>query len=57
MRGALSSEESVLLLMDKTAMDKKSYLRPVPRIDLDRELFLERDWSTKIRSTRRGVLI
>ena len=31
----------VLLLMGKTAMDKKSYLRPVPRIDLDRELFPE----------------
>lgn len=24
-----------------TDMDKKSYLRPVPRIDLDRELFPE----------------
>lgn len=41
MRGAMPSEESVLLLMGKTAMDKKSYLRPVPRIDLDRELFPE----------------
>lgn len=41
MRGAMPSEESVLLLMGKTAMDKKSYLRPVPRIDLDRDLFSE----------------
>ena len=41
MRGAMPSEESVLLLMGKTAMDKKSYLRPVPRIDLDRDLFPE----------------
>ena len=41
MRGAMPNEESVLLLMGKTAMDKKSYLRPVPRIDLDRDLFPE----------------
>lgn len=41
MRGAMPSEESVLLLTGKTAMDKKSYLRPVPRIDLDWGLFPE----------------
>ena len=35
----MSCEESVLLLMVKTAMNKKSYLTLVPRIDLDRELF------------------
>ena len=29
MRGAMPNEESVLLLMGKTAMDKKSYLRQV----------------------------
>lgn len=28
-----------MLLMGKTAMDKKSYLRPISRIDLDRKLF------------------
>ena len=39
MRGAMPNEESVLLLMGKTAMDKKSYLRQVHRIDLDEELF------------------
>lgn len=39
MRGAMPNEESVLLLMDKTAMDKKSYLRQVPRIDNDTTLF------------------
>lgn len=39
MRGAMPNEESVLLLMGKTAMDKKSYLRQVPRIDLDKTLF------------------
>ena len=39
MRGAMPNEESVLLLMGKTTMNKKSYLRPVPRIDLDWELF------------------
>ena len=39
MRGAMPNEESVILLMGKTAMDKKSYLRQVPRIDLDKNLF------------------
>ena len=39
MRGAMPNEESVLPLMGKTAMDKKSYLRQVPRIDLDKTLF------------------
>ncbi len=39
MRGAMPNEESALLLMGKTAMDKKSYLRQVPRIDLDATLF------------------
>ena len=43
MRGAMPNEESVLLLMGKTAMDnamdKKSYLRQVPRIDNDTTLF------------------
>ena len=39
MRGAMPNEESVLLLMGKTAMDKKSYLRQVPRIDNDAILF------------------
>lgn len=40
-REAMPNDVSVLLLMGKTAMDKKSYLRPVPRIDLDRDLFPE----------------
>lgn len=35
----MPNEESVILLMGKTAMDKKSYLRQVPRIDLDKVLF------------------
>lgn len=35
----MPNEESVLLLTGKTAMDKKFYLRPMPRIDLDRDLF------------------
>ena len=39
MRGAIPNEESVILLIGKTAMDKKSYLKQVPRIDLDRTLF------------------
>lgn len=33
MRGAMPNKESVLLLMGKTAMDKKSYLRQVPKIE------------------------
>lgn len=39
MWGAMPNEESVLLLMGKTVVDKKSYIGPVPQIDLDRELF------------------
>ena len=39
MWGAMPNEESVLLLMGKTVMDKKSYIESVPQIDLDRELF------------------
>lgn len=39
MRGAIPNEDSVHLLMGKTAMDKKSYLRQVPRINLDKKLF------------------
>lgn len=39
MRGAMPNEESVLLLMGKTAMDKRNYGRQVPRIDLDKTLF------------------
>lgn len=37
-RGAMPGEESVLLLMGKTAMDKKSYQRQVSGINLDRGL-------------------
>lgn len=39
MRGAMPNEESAIQLMGKTAMNKKSYLRQVPRIDLDKNLF------------------
>ena len=39
MRGAMPNKESVILLMGKTAMNKKSYLRQIPRIDLDKNLF------------------
>ena len=39
MREAMPNNESVILLMGKIATDKKSYLRHVPRIDLDRTLF------------------
>ena len=55
MRGAMPNEESVLLLMGKTAMDKKSYLRQVPRIDLDETLFPpEKAAPQRFRSARRG---
>jgi transposase-like protein len=37
--GAMPDEESVILLMGKTTMDKKPYLWQVPRIDLDKDLF------------------
>ena len=36
---AMPNEESVILLMGKTVMDKKSYLRQVPRIDIDKACF------------------
>lgn len=39
MRGAMPNEESVLTLMGKTAMDKASYGRQLPRIDCDKALF------------------
>ena len=55
MRGAMPNEESVLLLMEKTAMDKKSYLRQVQRIDLDTTLFRKR--RHRIRATESGSVI
>ena len=39
MRGAMPNDESVLTLMGKTAMDKNSYGRQLPRIDMDKTLF------------------
>lgn len=35
----MPSEEAVILLMGKTAMDKKAYLRALPAIDIDKKLF------------------
>ena len=37
----MPNEESVILLMGKTAMNKTSYRRQVPKIDLDKKLFPE----------------
>lgn len=34
----MPNEESVILLMGKTAINKKSYLRQVPQINLDKNL-------------------
>lgn len=43
MRGAMPTEESVLVLMGKTAMDKRSYDRELPGIDTDNTLFPSED--------------
>ena len=37
----MPSEESVIVLMAKTAMDKTAYHRALPRMDLDMKLFPE----------------
>ena len=42
MRGAMPNEESVILLMGKTAMDKQAYFKPVPAIGSDKKLFPEK---------------
>ena len=42
MRNAMANGESILLLENKTAMYKKSYLRSLRRIDQDRGLSF--DW-------------
>jgi transposase-like protein len=39
MRGAMPDEDSVIVLMGKTAMDKESYSRVIPRIREDKTLF------------------
>ena len=39
MRGAMPDEDSVIVLMGKTAMDKESYNRVIPRIREDKTLF------------------
>jgi transposase-like protein len=39
MRGAMPNEESVIVLMAKTAMDKSAYYRALPAIDIDKKLF------------------
>ena len=41
MRGAMPNEESVIVLMSKTAMDKRAYYRALPAIDMDEKLFPE----------------
>jgi transposase-like protein len=43
MRGAMPNEESVIVLMAKTAMDKTAYTRALPAIDSDTTLFPEDD--------------
>ena len=41
MHGAMPSDESVIVLMAKTAMDKTAYHRALPAMDRDRKLFPE----------------
>lgn len=41
MRSAMPNEESVIILMAKTAMDKTAYRRELPGIDMDGKLFPE----------------
>ena len=50
----MPNEESVLQLMGKTAMDKKSYLRQMPRIDLDETLFPPEKAATQPEYTTSG---
>ena len=38
-RGAMPDEDSVIVLMGRTAMDKESYNRVIPRIREDKTLF------------------
>ena len=46
--GAMPNEESVLVLMGKTAMDKTSYNRILPGITTDRTLFPSTDENNSI---------
>ena len=39
MRGAMPGEESVIVLMAKTAIDKSAYYRALQGIDLETSLF------------------
>lgn len=39
MHGAMPDEDSVIVLMGKTAMDNESYMRIIPRIREDKTLF------------------
>ncbi len=41
MRSAMPNEESVIVLMAKTAMDKTAYRRELPGIDIDKKFFPE----------------
>jgi len=41
MRGAMPAEESVIVLMAKTAMDKKGCFRALPGVERDKVLFPE----------------
>jgi len=45
MRGAMPNEESVIVLMAKTAMDKTAYRRALPGIDRDKDLFPEEKYN------------
>ena len=57
MRGALPDESSVLVLMGRTAMDKESYHRVIPRIREDKTLFPYEEPTKGEQTSRNGVAL
>ena len=57
MRGALPDESSVLVLIGRTAMDKESCHRVIPRIREDKTLFLDEEPTTGEQVSRSGAVL
>ena len=57
MRGALPDENSVLVLMGRTAMDKESYHRVIPRIREDKTLFSDEEPTKGEQASRNGAAL
>ena len=57
MRGALPDESSVLVLMGRTAMDKESYHRVIPRIREDKTLFPDEEPTKGEQASRNGAAL